>query len=556
MGLLFYLMDNNSLIQLYHFKDFDMDKFVRRYLYEISEHKEVEDIDMFTGEDTYITIKAHAGVKNVDKIALKCQYLQDVIIRKAHSKYGNKTFSLNADVLKSIVGKEYKIMLNVLRQMGYIELGDGYHGAEKHYYYVVGEYSTLYTMKDNVEYYLTEPFFNKIIRDYKAKALKTTQTYQKVYVDDKIIKLYGQDFYHRYIHSLNSIKISDKQGLLEFINAMIKDNPQAAAYYRYLLDCLEGNDKRITKIDSSNRFYHILTNAKREVKRYCNLDFTLDCKNSHPLLFNYFIFRSHNIDTCTSYNIGLTFKHLYLYYLNTSGSISSKNNISFNNSFHNDGQNLRISLIKSNIEKEEVAKLSDDEIEYIYKTTNGILWDELTDWVMNNPSVIDKWKEYRDDKDRLLYPELSTARGDELRKAVRGALKEEMFRQSFYSSTPKVLDDYDIGKEFARRYPNVFALIGAWKKTKNKQQVIEYMKAHNLPSNKGTSSLSIAMMGLESKIFTTILKRMYAKRWNAVHIHDCIVIPQDGNVNHPTKQQVQDIMLDVYKSFGLCPTFD
>ena len=75
--------------------------------------------------------------------------------------------------------------------------------------------------------------------------------------------------------------------------------------------------------------------------------------------------------------------------------------------------------------------------------------------------------------DRLKYPELSTAQGSELRKAARGALKDEMFRQSFYSSTPKVLDDYDIGKEFARRYPTVFALIGAWKKTKNKEQVIE-----------------------------------------------------------------------------------
>ena len=548
-------MAKNSLIQLYQFKDFDMDKFVRRYLYEISEHKEVEDIDMFTGEDIYITIKAHAGVKKVDRIALKCQYLQDVIIRKAHSKYGNKTFSLNADVLKCIIGKEYKVMLNILRQMGYIELGDGYHGAEKHYYYVVGEYSTLYTMKDNVEYYLTEPFFNKRIIDYKAKTQKITQTLQKEYVDDKIIRLYGQDFYDRYIHSLNSITISDKQGLLDFINVKIKENPEAAAYYRYLIDSLENKDKMITKIDSSKRFYHILTNAKREVKRYCNLDFTLDCKNSHPLLFNFFIFRSHNIDAYTSYNIGLTLQQLYQTSHSTLGSSFPINNSS-NNPFHNDGQNLRILLIDSNIEKDELAKLTDDEIEYIYKTTNGILWDELTDWVMDNPSVIDKWKEYRDDKNKLLYPELSTTQGAELRKAVRGVLKEEMFRQSFYSSTPKVLDDYDIGKEFARRYPTVFALIGAWKKTKNKQQVIEYMKAHNLPSNKGTSSLSIAMMGLESEIITTILKRLYAKRWNAVHIHDCIVIPEDGNKNHPTKQQVQEIMLDVYKSFGLFPTFD
>ena len=61
-------------------------------------------------------------------------------------------------------------------------------------------------------------------------------------------------------------------------------------------------------------------------------------------------------------------------------------------------------------------------------------------------------------------------------------------------------------------------------------------------------------MDLEAQIFTTILKRLYAKRWNAIHIHDCIVIPKDGNLNHPTIDQVRAIMEDVYKEFGLSPT--
>ena len=61
-------------------------------------------------------------------------------------------------------------------------------------------------------------------------------------------------------------------------------------------------------------------------------------------------------------------------------------------------------------------------------------------------------------------------------------------------------------------------------------------------------------MDLEARIFTTILKRLYAKRWNAIHIHDCIVIPKDGNANHPTEAQVRSVMEDVYKDFGLSPT--
>ena len=41
---------------------------------------------------------------------------------------------------------------------------------------------------------------------------------------------------------------------------------------------------------------------------------------------------------------------------------------------------------------------------------------------------------------------------------------------------------------------------------------------------------------------------------DAIHIHACIVIPKDGNLNHPTIDQVRAIMEDVYKEFGLSPT--
>lgn len=62
-------------------------------------------------------------------------------------------------------------------------------------------------------------------------------------------------------------------------------------------------------------------------------------------------------------------------------------------------------------------------------------------------------------------------------------------------------------------------------------------------------------MALESDIFTSILKRLFAKRWHAAHIHDCIVIPKDGSKNHPTIEEVKDVMIEVYQSFGLSPTF-
>ena len=80
------------------------------------------------------------------------------------------------------------------------------------------------------------------------------------------------------------------------------------------------------------------------------------------------------------------------------------------------------------------------------------------------------------------------------------------------------------------------------------------MEGRGLKVDKPTTSLSVAMMDLEAQIFTRVLKRLYAKRWNAVHIHDCIVIPKDGNLNHPSIDQVRTIMEDVFKEFGLSPT--
>jgi hypothetical protein len=71
-------------------------------------------------------------------------------------------------------------------------------------------------------------------------------------------------------------------------------------------------------------------------------------------------------------------------------------------------------------------------------------------------------------------------------------------------------------------------------------------------SNQETALPNI-MMDLESEIFREVLKSLYRKRVSAVHIHDAIVIPltrADVDV-----EQVVVVMRDVYKKFGLHPTF-
>ena len=492
-------------IQIYQFKGFDMDAFVEKYLYSITPHETIDEdtISVFRAAETKMS-EAKRGAKSRSVIENKCRYLQDAIIRMANRKQDDRTFSLNAEILKSVIGKEYKTMLEVFIEMGYISMGDGKWGNGKYYYYQRGKYSFLYTLND-VEVYLTEPFTNLKIQEYKEKTIEKVKEQFELYTKPEIIRQFGESFLKSYLTSLNKIKIEDEQGLKEYIKTKTADNPNSNPYYKYVSVELKNKNKSIYRIDDSHRIYHILTNLDRNIKQYLNIDLSIDCKNSHPLLFNYFIFNKLNISFYQSFSIS-SFIH----------SID-------NSSFHNDGKNLRNLLISNNIEIEQVAKMQDDELEYIYKTSKGLLWDEICE----------------------AHPELE-------RKEVKVA----MFQAVFYSHSPIADRWNDYAKEFKSHYPSVYKLIGDWKRKKTSEAVKNYMAEHNLPIDKGSASLSVAMMALEADIFTTILKRLYSKRWNALHIHDCIIIPKTTNKNQPTRDEVVEIMRDVYRSFGLAPTFD
>ncbi len=492
-------------IQLYQFKDFDMSEFINRYLHLVNPH-EVTDpttLSVYRPAQTMMTQRKE-GARSEAIIENKCKYLQDVIIRRAFSKKDNLTFSLNANILKSVIRNDYKPLLKVFNEMGYIVLGDGKGGKENYWYYKYGSYSYLYTLK-NTEVCMTEPFFNQAIQAYKEKTIDELKNLKDKYTYKPIREKHGESFLKNYLKSLRLIKIEDEIGLRGYINNVLsKDN---RVYYEYILKELRQKDKSIYRVDDSGRIYHILTNLDRNVKQYLNIDIALDCKNSHPLLFNYFIFNKLGISNTSSYQIS---KFLCDY---QSSSVYNNRNVE---------RKLRNLLNNSNIENKAVAKMSDDEIEYVYLSSTGQLWDEIV----------------------AKHPEMD-----------RNEVKVEMFRAVFYAHSP-VPDRWNLyAMEFKARFPNVFKLIGDWKRKKTSAAVIEYMQTHRLPSDRGSASLSIAMMALEADIFTSILKRLYAKRWNALHIHDCIIIPKDSNKNHPTRAQVEAIMADVYKDFGLAPTF-
>ena len=105
-------------------------------------------------------------------------------------------------------------------------------------------------------------------------------------------------------------------------------------------------------------------------------------------------------------------------------------------------------------------------------------------------------------------------------------------------------------------FPKVYSIIGRWKEKLRPKEVEEYIRKYNIRPNKPTAALSIAMQNLESRIMSTILKRMYERKWYAVNLHDCIIVPKTGDsTESPSIDQLKHLMNDVYKQFGLAATF-
>ena len=315
---------------------------------------------------------------------------------------------------------------------------------------------------------------------------------------------------------INRFNINNEKGFNKYANEQIALQPTKESYYNFIKESFK-NDLKIYSIDGNNRIYHLLTSLERELKQFINIRFSLDCKNSHPLLFNYFIFNSKGISIELSYLISSI-----LFNIDYSFIYSISNN-------HYDIEKLCNILINNNIEKSIIAKFAPDELLYIYKTTKGLFWDDI----------------------------LTEHQGEGYDRAE---IKQKMFAEVFYSKTPKIAWK-EFAKEFKAQYPNVYNLIIRWKEPTKYKDLNDCLLARNKAvlldgktySQNPETALPNIMMDLESEIFREVLKSLYRKRIPAVHIHDAIVIPDiRAKVD---VEQVESVMRDVYKKHGLHPTF-
>ena len=501
-----------STFKIYTIEGIDYDAVIAKYRQLCEEgEKEVDanSISVYGNvEPKYTQVrKLRKPLNDNTRILNKAIYLVHTIAyRQATNREENvEGASIQYAILQRVIGEDVYELIRSLQQLGYIEIDGKYIiGTSSKHYKVIGNIATTHSSNHTILKYINKT--KELLKDAVLKRMATPE----------FKALYGDTFAETYIKNLNKFKIKDEQGFNMYVNEQIALQPTKESYYNYIKESFK-SDLKIYSIDGNNRIYHLLTSLERELKQFINIRLSLDCKNSHPLLFNYFIFNSIGITIQLSYNISYI-----LYSINKSDIISSVDN-------HYDIEKLRNALIHNGINELFVTRFTSDELLYMYKTTKGLFWDEIL-------------QEHQEDG----YD--------------RAEIKQKMFAEVFYSKTPKIAWK-EFAKEFKAQYPNVYGLIERWKEPLKHKDLKACLLARKkavqiegtaLMSNQETA-LPNVMMDLESEIYREVLKSLYRKRIAAVHIHDAIVTPETRA--EVDVEQIQDVMRKAYKQYGLHPTF-
>lgn len=430
---------------------------------------------------------------------------------------------MNANAMKEVIGKDYLPILEAFKDLHYIHCDETFSSRSAKSYEVTGGFEQVdcpEEIEKKVEEYREKT--KTILTDARMKWMVKRLAELMKRDDPGATEDTARDFLYHYYKDLNRITIADEEGMNRGLEErrMIarteknkkgepKDPKQIDIYYDMLHREIRGQ-KNIYTLDEQGRIYHFLTALKRELKQYLTIDFSLDCKNSHPLLFNYIIFQSKGCGPGEAYEISRLLVQLHS--LVTAPYAPAE--------YHYDGKSIRNYLISNGIKEVPLAVFADDELQYMYETTNGCFWDGIC----------------------REHPEYD-----------RSEIKQKMFAEVFYSNTTR-LGFKEYGKMFKDRYPNVYREIMRWKTPDKYYDIQCYLDRNGIQPQKSTASLSVALMALESRIFRSALASLYRKRFHAVHIHDCIVIPKTGSKHQPTPEEVERVLMKEYKKYGLVPT--
>lgn len=490
--------------------------------------EELDAMPVLGESDACVVRKTIRMTQSDTRLMEKATYLMDEVIYRSILNARNDPdvtgkAIMNARIMKDVLGRDYKPILEAFTDLNYTRCDETYESST----------AKAYEVLDGIEETDCSPEIEKKILEYQQKTKKLltaareeqqirTMTRLMRQQDPGVTEEHAASFLKRYTAGLNKIKIADETGLNRAIPILKakaekelndKGKPKDPESIRIYFDALARTlreDKDIYVIDTQGRMYHFLTGLKRELKDYLTIDFSLDCKNSHPLLFNYILFFSKHCGPRDAYEISSRMKDI-------APLVDGMNALG---EYHYVGKSIRNLLISSGLKEAPLAVFTDDELKYIYETTNGLFWDNIC----------------------REHPEYD-----------RSDIKQKMFAEVFYSNTTRLVYK-EYGKMFKDRYPNVYREIVRWKTPEKYYDIQRYLDDNGVYAKKPTASLSVALMSLESRIFRSVLASLYRKRYYAVHIHDCIVIPLTGNKHQPTREEVERLLMKEYAKYGLVPT--
>lgn len=397
--------------------------------------------------------------------------IHKLIKRCRNNKEGDFT-RFNTKVLQATLGAVYKDMLDTLAVMNIIHIANEY---------IPTIQARLIEFNSNLSV-TSEMRYNAAVDKYNKKMEQELKKYEKEQLEE-IRSEMGNELYDNFIKSLNLLHLTHETEAKDYLNRHKFMSAKSKEYFSYILEEYKKKDFKILSVDRNLRTYTLLTQSPRIFKNFTNIKFTCDIHNSHPLLFNKIIIDKYNIDN----NI------LHILYNNIN---------SIDDSFYSVGKQLRKLLINSYIQESKIANVPNDVLEYIYKTSKGVFWDDFTDL-------------------------------NEFKRLLRSDIKVTLFREVFYSKT-LTTKGKDFAKVFNKKYPSVYKLIKESKKDDR-------------------TFLANQMMKIESSLFRNILAKLYAKRFKVLTIHDAIVVLDVKANAQCTPELVKSIIEKEYQLIDLLP---
>lgn len=425
----------------------------------------------------------------------------------------NSDFTLNTSILQDVF-RYYNYMLHTLK----------FHCVIQGNSESIGNFAI-------TKYMITAPDMFHMVECKHRVVLEDLDKLSKIFKEyhEQNIRVAKEKTSDKYIDNYNkmikSLKLVDEEGVKRFMDEHKFDSLRSELYYRHILNRLEQREvKEIEKVDENGRCYHIGTMLPKYFKKFTNITCSIDCRNSHPLLFSYLVLdyyydmdnitinKQYKLDNENNRIYRIILQHIHDNYIN----IHNKRE----RTYHYFMQELCNTLKNNNIDEsyfERARQIPCDVLAYLHNVSRGMMWDDI-------------------------HRKNQTENRDEIKKA--------MFQEVFYSYGTRFAENKRFATMFKKEFPGVARVLRYYKRMYHQQCVEEGKQVKKVDKDKDLVLLPLKLMQLESTIFQDILTRLWKlKGCKCFGIHDAIAILDDTI----SSEKVCEVMKNVYWEMGLIP---